>query len=92
MTELSAVLIYWYISIGLLVGYASRFIFRDRGMRTLPSILTGALGAVSVGIISQIFNFGDTLIMGLIGSIGFVFICNIFRAHPDTGTADVESR
>lgn len=92
MSELSAVLIYWYISIGLLVGYISRFIFGTRSMRTIPSILTGALGAVTVGAISQLFNLGDNLVMGLIGAIGFLFICNIFRSHPATGSEEIESR
>lgn len=92
MSELSVVLIYWYISIGLLLGYISRFIFGRRSMRTIPSILLGALGAVTVGVISQIFGLGDNLIMGLIGAIGFLFICNIFRAHPATGSEEIESR
>ncbi len=92
MPELSAVYIYWYISIGLLVGYISRFIFGRRGLRTIPSILTGALGSVTCGLISQWFNLGDNLIMGLIGAIGFLFICNIFLSHPESGVAEIESR
>ncbi len=92
MPELSAVFIYWYISIGLLVGYISRFVFGKRSMRTIPSILMGALGAVTIGVISQIFDLGDNLVMGLIGAIGFLFICNIFRSHPATDSEQIESR
>lgn len=92
MASISLVYIYWYISIGLLVGYISRFIFGARGLRTIPSLLTGALGAVTVGIISQIFDLGDNLVLGLIGAIGYLFIFNIFLAHPEHKEINVENR
>lgn len=92
MASISLVYIYWYVSIGMLVGYISRFIFGSQGLRTIPSILTGALGAVAVGIISQIFDLGDNLVLGLIGAIGFVFIFNIFRSHSDPENIQVYNR
>lgn len=92
MASISLVYIYWYISIGMLVGYISRFVFGARGLRTLPSIFIGALGSVSVGLISQIFDLGDNLVLGLIGSIGFLFIFNIFRSHGEEEEIQVENR
>ncbi|HYX07647.1 MAG TPA: hypothetical protein VE912_13035 [Bacteroidales bacterium] len=79
--ELSATLIYWYISIGALIGWANNLIFKDKTLKMLPSIGFGVLGAVVLGPVSQLFGYGaDNLVFSLFGAIGVLIIVNMFRS------------
>ena len=78
--EISLTLIYWYISVGALVGLVSNLVFGKRGVEMVHSIGIGILGSVLVGPVAQFFGFGsDNLVFALIGSICFLFIVNAFR-------------
>lgn len=78
MEELSAVTIYWLVSIGLLVGFVIDLIMMKRGISLVWNVLWGAIGSVIIGVVMIVLNVFGPLIYAAVGSIAFLFLINVF--------------
>lgn len=81
MEALSGTLIFWFISVGLVVGALTKVLIWNRGVKLVTNLVAGVLGAVVVGAISAYFEFPGSLIFALVGSISILFILNVFHAQ-----------
>ncbi len=82
MEELNGVTIYWLISIGLIIGYIMELIMGKRGMSLTGNLIGGVIGSLIIGISAILLNLFAALIYAAIGTIAFLFLCNIFNVHP----------
>jgi len=81
MEELNAVVIYWLISIGLLVGFIVDLVMIKRGIGMIGNVVWGAVGSIVIGAISISFELYAPLLYAAIGSIAFLFLFNVFSIH-----------
>lgn len=81
MGELTRTLIYWYVSIGLIVGLSSALIIGKEGVSFFSNIIFGVIGAVSMGLIGFVAGIGDGLFVSFIATWPFLFLVNVFHRH-----------
>lgn len=68
-----------YATIGLLVGWISRLIVKDRGMTMLPSLAFGILGSLAGTAIVYAVGLAGAAFYALVGAVGVLFTVNVFR-------------
>ncbi|MDR9416068.1 MAG: hypothetical protein RI564_07280 [Gracilimonas sp.] len=68
-----------YITIGLVIGWLSRIITKERGVTMLPSLAFGVLGALAGTMIVQFLGLAGAAFYAAVGSIGMLFTVNVFR-------------
>lgn len=68
-----------YITIGLLIGWLSRVITKDRGVTMLPSLAFGVLGALSGTVIVHVLGLAGAAFYAVVGAFGMLFTVNVFR-------------
>jgi hypothetical protein len=91
MEELSAVTIYWLVSIGLLVGFVIDLLMMKRGISLIGNIFWGAVGSVIIGVSMISLNVFGPLVYAALGSIAFLFLINVFsfdQEHKDSARAN----
>jgi len=83
MEELNSVTIYWFISIGLFIGYVMDLIMIKRGIGMIGNIIGGVAGSVIFGIAVVTIGLVGPLVYSALGSITFLFLVNVFSFHPE---------
>lgn len=68
-----------YITIGIIIGWLSRIITKDRGVTMFPSLAFGVLGALAGMAIVQIIGLAGTAFYAVVGAVGVLFTVNVFR-------------
>lgn len=68
-----------YITIGLVIGWLSRIITKERGVTMLPSLAFGVLGAVAGTAIVHILGLAGAAFYAAVGAVGILFTVNVFR-------------
>lgn len=68
-----------YITIGLIIGWLSRIITKDRGVTMFPSLAFGVLGALAGMAIVQFLDLAGAAFYAVVGAIGVLFTVNVFR-------------
>ncbi len=81
MIEVSATAIYWFISLGLVIGWISGMIMGKEGIGVPANIIWGVIGSIGTGIIAIILGFGDGLLFATAGSLSILFLANAFHQH-----------
>ncbi|MGM0505807.1 MAG: hypothetical protein ACQER4_01305 [Bacteroidota bacterium] len=82
MEELNGVMIYWLISVGLLVGLVTEWVLGYRSMGQLKNVLTGAMGTLVFGIVFITAGLSAPLLFAAMGTLGMLFLANAFSVHP----------
>jgi hypothetical protein len=81
MSELTGTLIYWYISVGLIVGLSMALIIGKEGVSFGANIIFGVIGSVGIGIIGLLTRIGDGVFFSFLGTWLFLFLVNVFHQH-----------
>lgn len=68
-----------YITIGLVIGWLSRVITKDRGVTMYPSLAFGVLGALCGTTIVQFLDLAGAAFYAVVGAVGVLFTVNVFR-------------
>jgi uncharacterized membrane protein YeaQ/YmgE (transglycosylase-associated protein family) len=68
-----------YATIGLFIGWLSRIITKERGVKMIPSLAFGVLGALAGTFIVQVVGLAGTAFYAAVGSVGVLFTLNVFR-------------
>ncbi len=68
-----------YVTIGLVIGWLSRVITKDRGVTMLPSLAFGVLGALAGTTIVVFLDLAGTAFYAVVGAVGVLFTVNVFR-------------
>ena len=83
MEAITATHIYWFISIGLLVGLVMGHIMGREGVSLEGNIIMGPIGAVIMGIVGITVGFSDGVWFSFVGLIAFLFLVNVFHQHHE---------
>jgi len=70
-----------YITIGLVIGWLSRIITKDRGVTMFPSLFFGILGALAGTLIVQSLGLAGGAFYAGVGAVGILFTVNVFRQN-----------
>lgn len=81
MIEVSATAIYWFISLGLVIGLSVGTLMGKEGTSLTVNLVWGVAGAIMTGIIGIILNFGDGLLFSMAGTLAILFLVNAFHQH-----------
>ncbi|MGK7371654.1 MAG: hypothetical protein ACNS64_15690 [Candidatus Halalkalibacterium sp. M3_1C_030] len=81
MIEISATAIYWFISLGLVIGLTVGMLMGKEGTSLTVNLVWGVIGAIMTGIIGIILNFGDGLLFAMAGTLAILFLVNAFHQH-----------
>lgn len=68
-----------YITIGLVIGWLSRMVTKDRGVTMFPSLAFGVLGAVAGTTIVHFLGLAGAAFYAIVGAVGVLFTVNVFR-------------
>lgn len=81
MIEVSGTAIFWFISLGLVIGLLFGVIIKKEGVGVKTNIIWGVIGSISTGIIAIELEFGDGLLFAMAGSLCILFLVNAFHQH-----------
>jgi len=81
MGEITGTLIYWYISVGLIVGFANAIIVGKEGVSFFTNIIFGIIGALIMGLVGFTAGLGDGVFLSFIATWPFLFLVNVFHRH-----------
>jgi hypothetical protein len=81
MIEVSGTAIFWFISLGLVVGLLFGAIIKKEGVSVPINIFWGVTGSIGTGIIAIVLGFGDGLLFAMAGSLCILFLVNAFHHH-----------
>lgn len=72
-----------YVTIGLFIGWVSRIILKERGIKMIPSLVFGMTGAlVAVGTV-YLMGISGHGYYAVVGAVGTLFTVNVFRKKED---------
>jgi len=83
MIELSGTAIFWFISLGLIIGSFYGLIIKREGISVAGNIIWGVISSVLTGSLGIWLNFGDGLLFAFVCTIAFLFIVNVFHQHHE---------
>jgi hypothetical protein len=83
MEAVTSTHIYWFISIGIMIGFILGLIIGDEGMRLGPNIFWGAVGSVMMGLIGIWMGLGDGIWFAFLALWPFLFLINVFHQHHE---------
>lgn len=81
MIEVSATAIFWFISLGLVIGLLSGIIMSKEGVGVPANIIWGVISAIVTGIIAIELGFGDGLLFAMASTLAILFLVNAFHQH-----------
>lgn len=81
METLDAVLLYWFISVGLLIGILFGLIIGDEGISVKGNLIWGIIGSVIMGLIGSIMGLGNGILFAALGTLILLFLVNVFHQH-----------
>lgn len=82
MEELNGAVIFWLLTIGLLVGLIIKLIMGKRGLSLTGNVVFGAVGSILIGALSLKLELPGSMILGFVGCISVLFLTNVFSSHP----------
>lgn len=81
MEAVTGVQIYWFTSVGLLIGLVIAIFIKLEGVSFRGNLFWGAVGANIMGFIGVQFGLNDGLWFSFIATWPFLFLINVFHQH-----------
>jgi hypothetical protein len=81
MAMMNLTLIYWFTSVGMMVGLVFALIMKKEGISYSGNIIWGAVGANIMGYIGISMQVGDGVFFSFLATIPFLFLVNVFHQH-----------
>ena len=81
MEQINGTHIFWFITLGLLVGWVFGITIKNEGRSLAANMTWGTVGAVLVGCFAIWLGLGDGLLFSFMGTLGVLFIANVFHQH-----------
>jgi uncharacterized membrane protein YeaQ/YmgE (transglycosylase-associated protein family) len=81
MEALTGVQIYWYTSVGLIVGFLIGIFIKKEGVSLRGNLFWGVVGANIMGYIGVQFGLSDGVWFAFIATWPFLFLINAFHQH-----------
>lgn len=72
-----------YVVIGLLIGWLSRLLIKERGIKMIPSLIFGVIGSLVAAITVFIMDISGPGFYAVVGAVGVLFIVNVFRKENE---------
>lgn len=81
MEAITATSLFWFISLGLIMGWLTGKIIKEKGISLYANLVWGMAGAVISGSTGIIFEMGDGLLFAVAGTSCILFLVNVFHLH-----------
>lgn len=81
MEVLDGTTIFWLFALGMVVGSVVKLAMYNTTIGLLPNVLSGIIGSIVVGAITVAMNLPFGLLFAFMGSLGVVFIVNVFHVE-----------
>lgn len=81
MIVVSATAIFWFISLGLVIGLISGIVMGKEGVGVPVNIIWGVISTIVTGIIAIELGFGDGLLFAMASTLAILFLVNAFHQH-----------
>lgn len=81
MEVLDGTTIFWLFALGMVVGAVVKLAMYNTTIGLLPNVLSGIIGSIVVGAITVAMNLPFGLLFAFMGSLGVVFIVNVFHVE-----------
>ena len=72
-----------YIVIGLVIGWVSRLLLKERGVKMMPSLAFGVIGALVATGTVYVMGISGHGFYAVVGAVGVLFVVNVFRTKDD---------
>lgn len=83
MEALTGTLIYWYMSVGVVVGFMVGLFIKREGISFMANIIWGLIGGVIMGAIGLYMGISDGVLFAFIATWPFLFLINAFHQHHE---------
>ena len=91
MQELDGEVIFWLISLGMVVGGSLKvFLGDERGLGMITNLIGGVLGCLVVGTLAIKMQMPGSLLLGLMGTMAILFLANVFYMEDDEHPHELE--
>jgi hypothetical protein len=81
MEGINGIMIYWFTSVGLIIGLIFGLVIRKEGISLWGNIIWGVISANIMGFIGIYMNIGDGLLFACVATLPFLFLVNVFHQH-----------
>ncbi|MEX0770508.1 MAG: hypothetical protein WD035_07240 [Balneolaceae bacterium] len=81
MEFVDGITIYWFISIGLMVGWVTGIVIGKEGKSAYANLFWGVISSIIMGMIGASAGLGDGLLFSFVGTLAFLFLVNVFHQH-----------
>jgi hypothetical protein len=81
MKILSLTQIYWYASIGAVIGFIFGVVIKKEGVSLEANLFWGVVGAILMGAIGFNRGLGDGVLFSFMATWVFLFLINVFHQH-----------
>jgi uncharacterized membrane protein YeaQ/YmgE (transglycosylase-associated protein family) len=83
MESLTGTIIYWFISVGLIVGFIYGLLMRREGVSFFANIFWGVTGGLIMGAIGHAMGIGEGVFFAFLAVWPFLFLVNVFHQHHE---------
>lgn len=83
--EVTGEIVFWLLSLGILVGWLAQLYMGDEGFGMMPNLLGGAFGSLIVGVLAIQLNLPGSLLFGFLGCMTILFLANVFSVDAKHG-------
>ena len=87
MNALNGTLIFWFITLGLILGAIFGSIIKKEGITIIANLVWGTIGSVLTGSVALVLGFSDGLMFALVGTLAVLFLVNVFHQHHQEDVA-----
>lgn len=81
MEVLDGTTIFWLLALGMVVGAVTKLAMYNTTIGLVANVLSGIMGSIVVGSIMIAMNLPFGLVFAFLGSLGVVFIVNVFHVE-----------
>lgn len=81
MIDVTGTQIYWFISVGLVVGFLVGIFINGEGVSLMANLFWGVVGGLIMGYIGVQLGLGDGVWFSFIANWPFLFLINVFHQH-----------
>lgn len=84
MDVLNGATIFWLITVGMVLGAASKLAMGNTTVGLIPNIAAGVAGSVVMGGVLVALDLPGGIIFAVLGSVSILFILNVFHQQTET--------
>ena len=78
MEILNGATLFWLITLGMLIGAASKVVMGSKGLKLITNIIYGVGSTLIIGGVGIELQIPGSMLFGVLGGLSVLFIANVF--------------